>query len=106
MPGDDDDAVFLAGKLGDDVVNRKISHWCCRGETVDFDVIAFQLRQDVLLRPGVPRASWLAGAEAVLAGPGSFALAVWISEFGLVQATHVSKPRKQQFKSRRVVISS
>lgn len=47
-----------------------------------------------------------AGAEAVLAGPGSFALAVWISEFGLVQATHVSKPRKQQFKSRRVVISS
>jgi len=63
MPGNDDDAVLLAGKFGDDVVDGKLAGRRVGGEVVELDAIALEFRQDVLLGLGVSRASRLAGAD-------------------------------------------
>src|SRR5512146_1650357 len=49
MACEDDDAVFLAGDLRDDVVHRKSSSGCIRRELVLFYLNALQVRHDVLL---------------------------------------------------------
>src|SRR6516225_22565 len=57
MPGDDDDAVLLTGKLRDDVVDPEVADWGPCREGVIINLVAFQLGVDVLLQFGMPRAS-------------------------------------------------
>src|SRR6202140_666780 len=57
VTGNDDDAVFCARMLGDDVVHRKLAFWSVGGEGVVLDLISLQVRDDVLLDLLVTRAA-------------------------------------------------
>ena len=63
MAGDYDDSIFTAGIFGDDVANRKFALRSVSGEAVAFDLIAFQMSEDVLFKFLVARAPDRARAE-------------------------------------------
>src|ERR1700716_1652909 len=74
MTGHHDDAVFLTGKLCNDVANWKFSFGSIRGERVLLDRVAFQMRDDVvldLLVVGAADGTWTEGHDVfhILQGP-------------------------------------
>ena len=64
VAGDDDDAVARAGKLGDDVAHGKLAFGRVGGEGIVFDLVVFQVRQDVVFELLVIRAADGRGPKA------------------------------------------
>ena len=63
MAGEDDDAVFFAGELGDDVVHREGAGGGLHVELILLDLRAFKMREDEPLGLGVAGAAQVTGAE-------------------------------------------
>src|ERR1039458_796361 len=60
---DSDDAIFCAGKFSDDVVDREVAFYGVGGKGVVFDLIAFEVVDDVALQLFVILAAHVARAE-------------------------------------------
>src|SRR5664279_5389876 len=55
MSGDNDDPVFAARELCNDVVDGKLAHRSLRGKFIFLDVNALEFRKNILLQLGVSR---------------------------------------------------
>ena len=85
MAEDDDDAVFCAGKFCDDVADRELPFHGVGGKGVVFDLIAFEVVEDVAFELLVILAAHIARAEGGdLAGVLEGAFGIDVRERGVV----------------------
>ena len=82
---DDDDAVFFAGKFGDDVVDGELAFHGVGGKDIVFNLIALKMAGDVALKFLVVLAAQIAGTEGGdLAGVLEGARGINVRERGVI----------------------